>query len=442
MRAQGSAAESLEGNPILSIYSKVLRRCGGDAYRGPRARGRRGTGIAASTPLPAYPATTTLNLGSPNCVTDDVIMNDPLDSTSPITDTAAVRRQPGRVQPGHPAGHVLLQYLDNNTNAWAPRSASGYADQPEHRGDLGLQRLGTTARPTGGAGSPAALAASGISHVHGALTTARTRSARRHRAVPDSRSTTARTTTADVTTVSYERQHLQQRERCAHHPAERGSTTSTALTLSPIASSLNIPERRQASARLRSRSRWSVAPAGISTAAPRYVLTGISASDPEIKATTPDGDVVFFTLSGISTTSGGVFYTNTDANPCVTAAPDPDADSDRHLDSAPAPVHGVVGEISSFADYSWSCLDNSNFTWAAGNPIQLWKCGASGGADQQFTLATVGGHGVLEAIAPAGKPQGPWCVTDNGAGARLTIEPCTGTGGPGHRQAGPVLRVR
>ena len=94
--------------------------------------------------------------------------------------------------------------------------------------------------------------------------------------------------------------------------------------------------------------------------------------------------------------------------------------------STPAPVHGVVGEISSFADYSWSCLDNSNFTWANGNPIQLWKCGASGGADQQFTLATVGGHGVLEAIAPAGKPQGPWCVTDNGAGAQLTISSCTG----------------
>jgi len=48
-----------------------------------------GTAHAAPAPLPAYPNTITLNLGSPNCVTDDVIMNDPLDSTSPITDTAS-----------------------------------------------------------------------------------------------------------------------------------------------------------------------------------------------------------------------------------------------------------------------------------------------------------------------------------------------------------------
>ena len=41
----------------------------------------------AATPLPPYPSTTTLDLGSPNCITDDVIMNDPLASTSPITDT-------------------------------------------------------------------------------------------------------------------------------------------------------------------------------------------------------------------------------------------------------------------------------------------------------------------------------------------------------------------
>ena len=32
----------------------------------------------AATPLPPYPSTTTLDLGSPNCVTDDVIMNDPV----------------------------------------------------------------------------------------------------------------------------------------------------------------------------------------------------------------------------------------------------------------------------------------------------------------------------------------------------------------------------
>ena len=143
------------------------------------------------------------------------------------------------------------------------------------------------------------------------------------------------------------------------------------------------------------------------------MLTGTNASDPEFTATTPDRDVVFFTLRGISTTSGGVFYTNTDANPCVGGTPAPAPVPT----GTPNPPTGVVGEISSFTDYSYSCLDNSNYTWANGNPIQLWKCGAAGGADQQFTLATVGGHQVLEAVAPAGKPQGPWCVTDQGARA-------------------------
>ena len=105
--------------------------------------------------------------------------------------------------------------------------------------------------------------------------------------------------------------------------------------------------------------------------------------------------------------------------------------------ATPPPVSGVVGEISSFADYSYSCLDNSNFTWADGNPLQLWKCGAGGGADQQFTLAKVGGQQVLEAVAPVGKPQGPWCVTDNGAGARLTIQHCTGAGDQVISKQGP-----
>ena len=53
------------------------------------------------------------------------------------------------------------------------------------------------------------------------------------------------------------------------------------------------------------------------------MLTGVSASDPEIEAVTANHDVVFFTLSGISTTSAGVFFTNTDANPCVNTTPPP-----------------------------------------------------------------------------------------------------------------------
>ena len=165
------------------------------------------------------------------------------------------------------------------------------------------------------------------------------------------------------------------------------------------------------------------------------MLTGAGVNDPEIEATTNNGDVVFFKLSGVSTDSGGNFYENGDVNPCVGGAPAPAPIPTGT--STPTPVTGVVGEISSFADYSYSCLDNANFNWADGNPIQLWQCGASGGADQQFTLAKVGGQQVLEAVAPAGKPQGPWCVTDHGAGARLTIQHCTGTGGQVISKQGP-----
>ncbi len=91
----------------------------------------------------------------------------------------------------------------------------------------------------------------------------------------------------------------------------------------------------------------------------------------------------------------------------------------------------ATGEISSFVNYSASCLDNSNYTWANGNPLQLWKCGAAGGVNQQFRIVAFSdGSSQLQAVAPSGSPQGPWCVT---AGAlstnRLTIQTCgNGTG--------------
>ena len=72
---------------------------------------------AAATPLPAYPATTTLNLGSSNCVTDDVIMNDPLDSTSPITDTYGSGGSPVVYSQATPPVTYSLKYL-NSANVW------------------------------------------------------------------------------------------------------------------------------------------------------------------------------------------------------------------------------------------------------------------------------------------------------------------------------------
>ena len=82
-----------------------------------------------------------------------------------------------------------------------------------------------------------------------------------------------------------------------------------------------------------------VAPAGA-------VLTGDGVNDPEIKATTNNGDVVFFKLSGISTDSGGNFYENGDVNPCVGGVPAPTPIPTGTSTATPTPVTGVVGEIS------------------------------------------------------------------------------------------------
>jgi hypothetical protein len=99
-----------------------------------------------------------------------------------------------------------------------------------------------------------------------------------------------------------------------------------------------------------------------------------------------------------------------------------------------------VGPISTFVNHSASCLDNRGFTWADGNPQQLWDCGASGGADQNYRIADFDGTTVLQAVAPAGTTGGPWCVTSRGAGATtrgLVIETCgTGSGSQAIQKTG------
>lgn len=84
----------------------------------------------------------------------------------------------------------------------------------------------------------------------------------------------------------------------------------------------------------------------------------------------------------------------------------------------------AIGRISNW--FSGRCLDNSNFTWVSGNPLQQWLCGAAGSADQNFQLVDNNGTTNLLAIAPAGKPQGPWCVTANTipGSKQLTIQAC------------------
>lgn len=99
-----------------------------------------------------------------------------------------------------------------------------------------------------------------------------------------------------------------------------------------------------------------------------------------------------------------------------------------------------TGAISTFVDHSASCLDNSGFTWAAGNPEQIWKCGAAGGEDQHFRLASYDGAEVLQSVAPPGVSDNPWCVTAPGATGRLAIQPCSASSGQVVRKQGAYYK--
>lgn len=90
------------------------------------------------------------------------------------------------------------------------------------------------------------------------------------------------------------------------------------------------------------------------------------------------------------------------------------------------PVTSGTGLVGSVASGGRSCLDNKGGDWTAGNPLQIWRCGADNRADQEFQLAPFRGAQVLRAVAPHGKPQRLWCVTAGRKGAALTIQHCTG----------------
>jgi Ricin-type beta-trefoil lectin domain len=96
-----------------------------------------------------------------------------------------------------------------------------------------------------------------------------------------------------------------------------------------------------------------------------------------------------------------------------------------------------AGGVSTFVNYSASCLDNSNFTWANGNPQQIWKCGAAGGEDQLFRLAVFNGVEVLQNVAPATISTYPWCITAPASTGRLTIQVCSGASGQSIKKEGP-----
>ena len=394
----------------MSIKSKVLALGAGLTLAGGLALAAGATpAYAANTPLPAYPTTTTLNLGSPNCVTDSVIMNDP--STS-LTVTAGSDGSPVVYsQDTLPVTYTMTYWNgtspETNPANWPPAGPPPGVQINPGTGVISAYGPGAPAIPGDVQGSfPSAGSTTPTVRVIGTDSAGAVGVEQFQLNVNDNGSTA---------TVSYGGNDSDN----ANGELTIGlNSNGTQLILS--AANLGNPDADPVTFSMVGGPGWhlsGVAPAGA-------VLTGDGVNDPEIKATTNNGDVVFFKLSGVSTDSGGNFYENGDVNPCVGGTPAPTPTTSTS--TSPVPVTGVVGEISSFADYSYSCLDNSNFNWADGNPQQLWQCGVSGGADQQFTLAKVGGQQVLEAIAPAGKPQGPWCVTDHGAGARLTIQHCTG----------------
>ena len=91
----------------MRIKNKLLALGAGLTLAGGLSLAAGAAPAMASTPLPAYPATTTLNLGSANCVTDDVILTEP--STS-LTVTAGSNGSPV-VYSQDTAGHVLDDLL-------------------------------------------------------------------------------------------------------------------------------------------------------------------------------------------------------------------------------------------------------------------------------------------------------------------------------------------
>lgn len=308
-----------------------------------------GASAAPVSSLPAYPATTTLNLGSPNCVTDSVIMNDV--TTGPITDTYGSDGSP--VVNSHatpPVTYSMWHLTGSSVWSFAPppgvqlntltgviASYDGLTDPgPGTWINGGLPADNSTVTYTVRVHGEDALKAKGTEQFQ--------------LSVNDDGTDTLPPNTSNVdVSVSYGGNDFDNANGALTIQLNGGSTTSTALTLAPIASSLGIPGSTPVTFALVGSPGWHLSSSD--------VLTGHSASDPEFSATTANFDRVFFTLSGISTDAGGVFFTNTDSNPCVTP--------DVVTVATPGAQSSVVGQAISPLNLSAS----SNL----GNPITAWS---------------------------------------------------------------------
>ena len=209
-----------------------------------------GTANAAPAPLPAYPGTITLNLGDAACITHDVIMNDPLDSTSPITDTAS--QPPGNGAAGVHSTDITgpvtyyLWYLNDNTNTWQfdpppgtrINTTTGVISSYDGM-NPGVYPAGTS---TGGfiyGGHPDPGSVSYIVRDHGRDTGSGAVGTTQFELQVN---TDNPFVSGDPTSVVYEGNDFNNANGALTIQLNAGSTDSTALTLSAIASSLNIPD--------------------------------------------------------------------------------------------------------------------------------------------------------------------------------------------------------
>lgn len=132
-----------------------------------------------------------------------------------------------------------------------------------------------------------------------------------------------------------------------------------------------------------------------------YTLQQVEAAYHNHDATDPDPLVWAWIGTGDSSSDENGYVTSVDGRDLVSATV-----------TAPAPV----SEISSFTDYSASCLTADAL---ANSPVQLWTCGVRS-QDQNFGFATFGGNQVLESA------HHNLCVTAPAGAGQLRLDPCTG----------------
>ena len=391
----------------MSIRSKVLTAVAALALLA-------GTGAAAgivtagsasaSTPLPAYPATTTLDLGSPNCVTDDVILDDA--TTSPITVTYGSDGSPS--VDSHATGTVTynIWYLNTSLNAWLPGGPPGATINPV-----------TGVISATGAPIPAGSVTYTV-RVHGKDSVGAIGTEQFQLRVNGNG--------AGVNSVTYEGNDFDNANGALAIQLNAGSDDSTTLKLAAIASSLGIPGSAPVTFTLLNPG--GAPGVGWHLDATGTVLTGNNASDPQFKAVTTGmapvngpHDTVFFHLSGLSTDAGGVFYTNSDANPCVTGpAPTPTPTPTTTTSTPPAPP-----VTSSFGDYvngfgnGWDVYQQHA---RVNQPVAGWLATQHDPAVDFYRIAE-GSDYQLE-YAPNGAGTG-LCVSNPGDGL-LVLRSCNG----------------